>query len=122
MRVLLGVGGSDDSLDALERTVERTAVAGDELTIAVVNNPASAMDAEKIKTVVHDTLASASTDAAVRHVTGDAGSRLVEIAETEEYDMIVLGGGQSSPMGKISLGSISEFVLLNAAVSVKLVR
>lgn len=122
MRVLLGVGGSDDSLDALERTVERTASAEDELTIAVVDNPASSMGAEEIETIAHETVESASIDADVRRVAGDAGSQLVEIAETEGYDMIILGGGQSSPMGKISLGSISEFVLLNAAVSVKLVR
>lgn len=122
MRVLLGVGGSDDSLDALERTVERTASAEDELTIAVVDNPASSMGAEELETIAHETVESASIDADVRRVAGDAGSQLVEIAETEGYDMIILGGGQSSPMGKISLGSISEFVLLNAAVSVKLVR
>jgi nucleotide-binding universal stress UspA family protein len=61
-------------------------------------------------------------EATVRTVTGDPGSRLVEIAETEGFDVIALGGGEQTPMGKISVGSIAEFVILNARVSVLLVR
>jgi hypothetical protein len=44
------------------------------------------------------------------------------MAETGGFDEIALGGGQTSPMGKINVGSIAEFVLLNARVSVRLVR
>ena len=61
-------------------------------------------------------------DAEVRDLTGDPGSQLLDVAESEEFDQIVLGGGQRSPMGKIKLGHIAEFVLLNSPVSVKLVR
>ena len=94
MKVLCGIGGSDDSFRALDRTVERAAVASDDLGI----------------------------DAEVRRVEGDPGSRLVEIAETEAFEEIVLGGGHTSPMGKITIGPIAEFVLLNAKTSVTLVR
>ena len=41
MNVLLGIGGADDSLDALEETVARAVDAGDDLTVAVVENPES---------------------------------------------------------------------------------
>jgi Universal stress protein family. len=122
MKVLLGIGGTDDSLDALERMTDRIGVTGDELTIAVVDNPDSPMSPEDVKQAARETVRDASIDAEVRRVTGDGGSRLVEIAETEGFDQIALGGGQLSPMGKITLGRISEFVLLNATVSVKLVR
>lgn len=122
MKVLLGIGGSADSLTALDATVERALAAGDELTVAVVENPQSDRSADEIVDRVRATLADVPLEAEVRRVEGDAGSRLVEIAEAEGFDQIALGGGETSPMGKINLGSIAQFVLLNAPVSVKLVR
>jgi nucleotide-binding universal stress UspA family protein len=122
MKVLLGVGGSDDSLRALERAVERAREAGDELTVAVLDNPESAAAVDDVEERVRETLAAADVDAAVRRLEGDPGSRLVDVAEREGFDRIVLGGGETSPLGKIQLGSIAEFVVLNASVSVTLVR
>lgn len=122
MKVLLGIGGSEDSIDALEKTVSRAADAGDDLTVAIVENPASGRSRDEIETAVEDVLAAADLEAEIRHVDGDAGSRLVDIAESEGFEKIVLGGGQTSPMGKIKIGSIAEFVLLNSHVTVTLVR
>ena len=122
MKVLLGIGGSDDSFTALEATVERARTAGDDLTVAVVDNPSVERAYEDIEARVRDVLAETGIDADVRRVEGDAGSRLVDIAESEGFDRIALGGGRRSPMGKISLGQISQFVLLNSQVSVTLVR
>lgn len=122
MKVLLGIGGSEDSIRALEQVVERSASVGDELTVAIVENPRSDRSPEEIERQVRDVLSDAGLDADVRHLEGDPGSRLVDLAETEGYDEIALGGGQTSPMGKINVGSIAEFVLLNAHTSVRLVR
>ena len=122
MRVLLGVGGSPDSLTALERTVDRAVEAGDELTVAVLDNAESEPAPDSVRERVETALAASLLDATVRRIEGDPGSRLVEIAESEGFDRIVIGGGQTSPMGKINLGQIAEFVLLNAPVSVTLVR
>ncbi|WP_435180807.1 universal stress protein [Halorussus sp. AFM4] len=122
MNVLLGIGGSDDSLRALEETIERAQAAGDDLTIAVLRNPESDREPDEIESRVVEALESAEFAAEVRHLSGDPGSQLVDLAEREGFDQIVLGGGQRSPMGKIKLGHIAEFVLLNSAVSVKLVR
>jgi nucleotide-binding universal stress UspA family protein len=122
MKVLLGIGGSDDSYAALHETVDRAVAAGDDLTVAVVENPSAGESPEQIEARVRETLDEAALDAEVRRVEGDAGSRVVEIAETEGFDRIALGGGQTSPMGKINLGSIAEFVLLNSPVTVTLVR
>jgi nucleotide-binding universal stress UspA family protein len=122
MKVLLGIGGSDDSIRALERVVERATAVGDELTVAIVENPRSERERAEIESRVEAVLDAAGADAAVRHVEGHAGSELVDIAEREGFDEIALGGGQTSPMGKINVGSIAEFVLLNAKVSVRLVR
>ena len=122
MKVLCGIGGSDDSFRALDRTVERAAVANDDLTIAVVENPDSSVVPEEIVERAKVAIDEAGIDAEVRRIEGDPGSRLVEISEAEGFEEIVLGGGYTSPMGKITIGSIAEFVLLNAKTSVTLVR
>lgn len=122
MKVLLGIGGSDDSIRALESVVERTTAVGDDLTVAIVENPRSDRSREEIEECVEAVLNDAGVDAPIRHVEGHAGSELVDISEREGFDEIALGGGQTSPMGKINVGSIAEFVLLNARVSVRLVR
>jgi nucleotide-binding universal stress UspA family protein len=122
MNVLLGIGGSDDSLRALERTVERVGETGDELTVAILRNPATDVEPEEIERRVRAVIDDAGVTAGIRHLEGAPGNRLVELAEGEGFDRIVLGGGQTSPMGKIKLGGIAEFVLLNSHVSVTLVR
>ncbi|ADQ65991.1 universal stress family protein [Halogeometricum borinquense DSM 11551] len=122
MKVLLGVGGSDDSIRAVKQTVARAAAAGDDLTVAVVENPASDRSREEITEIVREILDEEGVEAEVRHLEGDPGSQLVDTAESENFDEIVLGGGETSPMGKINIGSIAEFVLLNSHVTVSLVR
>ncbi len=122
MKVLCGIGGSDDSIRALKRTADRARVADDDLTVVVVENPDAPRSTESVLDQARETIAEAGLDAEVRAVEGDPGSQLVTIAEREEFDEIVLGGGQTSPMGKITIGPIAEFVLLNATTSVTLVR
>ncbi|WP_276257925.1 universal stress protein [Haloglomus litoreum] len=122
MKVLLGVGGSDDSLRALSRALERAREAGDDLTIAVLDNPESPRAIDEVEQAVRDRLADSGIDATVRRLEGDPGSQLVDVAEREGFERIVLGGGETSPLGKIRLGSIAEFVVLNASVTVTLVR
>jgi len=122
MRVLLGIGGRDDSLRALDAAVERAIEAGDDLTVAVVDDAESDRAAADLVDRVETRLADAGLDAEVRRVDGGGGSELVAMAEREGFDRIVLGGGESSPMGKIRLGKVAEFVLLNSRVTVTLVR
>jgi len=117
MKVLLGIGGGGDSRRALEQTVSRAAEAGDDLTVAVVDDPGGDIEA-----AIDEVLTEAGVDAEVRHVDGDAGSELVRIAESEGFDRVALGGGTTSPMGKIQLGATAQFVLLNSHVTVSLVR
>jgi nucleotide-binding universal stress UspA family protein len=122
MRTLVGIGGSDDSLRALTVALDRAAEAGDEVTVAVVENPDSDLSVEEVQRRVDEDLAGRDLDAEVRVLRGNPGSRLVEVADGEEFDRIVLGGGETSPLGKINIGSIAEFVLLNANTSVTLIR
>ncbi len=122
MDLLLGIGGSEDSFRALEETLERASETGDSLTVAIVENPESETDVEEIRGRVEAALEAASFDAEIRTLSGHPGSQLLELAEREGYDRIVLGGGETSPLGKVELGSIAEFVLLNARTTVTLVR
>lgn len=122
MKVLLGIGGSDDSFTALEAMTERVRSSGDELSVAIVDNPESSLSIQAVEERVRRQLNGSGLPIDLRRVSGDPGSQLVEIAEREGFDAIALGGGQRSPMGKLSLGQIAEFVLLNACVSVILVR
>jgi len=120
MKVLLAFDGSEASADALERTVERAAEVGDELTVAITDPEAESREAlaDRVESLAADTELSVT----VRHVEGQPGSELVSIAESESFDEIVLGGNTTSPMGKISIDQTAEFVLLNSHITVTLVR
>ncbi|MFC4247288.1 universal stress protein [Natribaculum luteum] len=122
MNVLLGIVGSDESMRALRATVERTREVGDDLTIAVVEKPESDRTKEDVYAQTEELVEEAGIDAEIRTLEGDPGSALVELAERGEFDQLVIGGGTQSPMGKIRLGPITEFVLLNATTTVKLIR
>lgn len=122
MKVLLGIVSEHGYPEALERTVTRADVAGDDLSITIVDDPAAVSNPAAIEDEIDQMLADVDVDVDVRRVEGNPGSRLVEIAEIEGFDRIVLAGGQTSPMGKIKIGSTAEFVLLNSHTSVTLVR
>jgi nucleotide-binding universal stress UspA family protein len=122
MDLLLGVGGGDDSFRALEETIEHAREADDTLTIAIVENPDSDVEPGEVESRIDEALAEASLEAEIRTLTGHPGSQLLELAERGNHDRIVLGGGETSPLGKVKLGSVAEFVLLNARTTVTLVR
>jgi len=123
MDILLGVGGSELSYHALEETIDRAQATGDTLTVAVFDNEEISDDADEILARVEETLAESDFDATIRRLEGDSpGSELVSLAESEGFDRIVLGGGERSTLGKIQLGSIVEFVLLNSQTPVTLIR
>jgi len=123
MDILLGVGGSELSYHALEETVDRAEETGDTLTVAIFENEEISADPAEIRVRVEETLAESEFDASIRVLEGDSpGSALISLAENEGFDRIVLGGGERSTLGKIQLGSIVEFVLLNAQTPVTLIR
>jgi len=114
MRVLLGVGGTQEGWTALEETLTRAAEAGDELTVAVYER--------EIEREVRERIDESEVDAAVRRISGHPGGGLVELADGEDFDRLVVAGGSRSTLGKIQLGSVAEFVVLNAETPVTLIR
>ncbi len=121
VKLLLGVGGRAESGRALERTVARTRETSDDLTVAVFDD-GDAASLDDVESRVRDALASHGVTAEVRRVERDAGSGLVELAERGGFDRIVLGGGERSPMGKVQVGAVAQYVVVNAPVTVTLVR
>lgn len=122
MNVLLGIGGTDRCWDALADTLTRAGEAGDALTIAIYEDDAVADSAADIEARVRDELAESGVDAEVRQVSGHPGGALVEIADGEGFDRLVVAGGDRSTLGKIQLGGVAEFVVLNSETPVTLIR
>lgn len=122
MKVLLGIDGSGPSFDALDEALARAEEAGDDLTVAIVDRDAVESTPEEIETRVRELLADASRTPDIVHLEGHPGSRLVELADSEGYDQLCIGGGERSALGKIQLDETIEFVLLNSETTVTLVR
>jgi len=121
MNVLVGFAGTDESHLALRNTLDRAEGAGDTVTVAIFSDGDRSLD--ELEVHVTETLAEVEIEANIERIEADhLASRLVALAETGDYDQLVIGGGVQSPMGKIELGSITEYVLLNARVTVRLER
>lgn len=120
MHVLLGLGPGDLWNRALEETVTRAREAGDDLTVAVFGEQS---EREEITERARERLRESDFAVDVRQIEAERpGSALVDLAEQEQYDRLVIPGGQRSPLGKIQFDDVTEFVLLNAATTVTLVR
>lgn len=122
MRILVGVEGSEESATVLRNAIGRAEEAGDELTIAVFAKPDKDQSIEAVERSVRSVVEAGGVDARIERLEGDPASALVERAERGEFDQLVIGGGRETPLGKRYLGGITEFVLLNADVTVRLER
>lgn len=122
MDVLIGIGGGDHAWDALEETVERAQEAGDDLTVALYDDDAVGLTVDEIEQQVRETLDDAGLQATIKRVSGHPGGALVEMADGKGFDRLVVAGGSRSTLGKIQLGSVAEFVVLNAETPVTLIR
>lgn len=121
MEVLLGVW-DEASLEALDRVLARTRTTGDEVAVAVLEDPAGGASVADLERRVRERLADHDATVDVRTPSGHPGSALVALAEREGFDRIALGGARPSPLGKVQLGPVVEFVVVNATVTVTLLR
>lgn len=120
MKLLVGIERSDRTSRVLEAAVER-AQGGNSLTVAIVETE-NGPSLEHLEQEVREHLSDLSYDAEVRSLSGHAGSQLVDFAEDEDFDRLILDGGQRSPLGKIQIDEVAEFAILNATMTVTLVR
>jgi nucleotide-binding universal stress UspA family protein len=144
-RVLLAIGpGDSDRIDRLAETaIEVAAPAGATVVLAHVftrDEYAEALDTLEFDAAADEVSAD---DVAARHSTvrdlvekleaadveyeirgglGPHGETIVELAEEESADRVVVGGRRRSPTGKAVFGSTAQEVLLNASCPVTFVR
>lgn len=122
MDVLLGLAGGEESIAALRRTIDRARAAGDDVTVAILEKEGTPRSQAEMREQAEKLFDEAGLSVAVRTLEGDPGTELVELAEREDFDELVVGGGTESPMGKVRIGPIAEYVVLNARLPVTLVR
>lgn len=122
MNVLLGLAGGDESVTALRRTIDRVREAGDDLTVVVLEKEGATRTPAEMREQAEKLVGEVGIDAAFHTLEGDPGSALVSFAEQGDFDELVIGGGSESPMGKVRIGPVAEYVVLNARLPVTLVR
>lgn len=119
MHVLVGIDDSDLGFQALEEVIERALSAGDDVTVAVYGTESTR---DRLAAEATERLEAAGLPATIRQLEDRPGAELVQIADSEGFDRLVVSGDERTPMGKIRLGSVAEFVLLNADTTVTVVR
>ncbi|MFB6202432.1 MAG: universal stress protein [Halorhabdus sp.] len=122
MDVLVGVCGSENSFHALETAIKRAEQAGDEVTVAILDEPSTDLTKQAVRERVTAIVDESDVPTDIRVIDGQPGANIVEIAGRDAFDHVVLGGCDRTPMGKIQLSDVAQFVLFNADVSVTIVR
>lgn len=122
MNVLLGHDGSEGAWKAFRQTLTRAEVADDDVSIAIYDDTAVEATPAEIEQETRSELEEYDVDTQIRHIDGHVAGTLVEIVDGEDFDRLVIAGGSRSTLGKIQLGSVAEFVVLNSETPVTLVR
>lgn len=135
-RILVGVDGSKYSLDAVkaaaklasERHIKSVTLINviptvvSEIGPSTVSVPPSDLEAwevfEKPKAILNE----AGVEARLLLREGDPAYEITQVAETEGYDLIVVGHRGLSPIKAFLLGSVSNRVVSHAPCSVLVVR
>jgi nucleotide-binding universal stress UspA family protein len=134
--ILVPVDGSSAAADAVDHAASLAAIHGAELHLVHVVEPQVAADAAGVDIVSvleesgREALADAEASAAsvgVETVTtelleGQAHREIVEYAETNDVDLIVMGTHGRTGLGRLLLGSVAENVVRTSPVPVLTTR
>lgn len=143
-KILLAVGPGDaDRVDALAETLTDIAIpTGAEVVLAHVfteeeyestlenlgveaGGDVSADEVSRRHATIRrlsEALDDAGIDYTVRGEIGNHGQRIVDLAEAEGTDLVIVGGRKRSPTGKAVFGSTAQEVMLSAPCPVTFVR
>lgn len=134
-KILCPVDGTDHSTLALERAVELAARCGAALTICTINVAHGTGRSPRINHWSDEQIAQILGDAealakklghadpgTVQLVAREVGPSIVQYAETEDYDCIVMGTGDKRGLSRLMLGSVAADVAGRAHCSVMVAR
>jgi nucleotide-binding universal stress UspA family protein len=122
--VLLATDASAASVAAEDQAIELAARLGVRLLVLSVV-PGSPTQREARQLAVERVVQRArggGADAAGLTWSGDAGESIVEAAEAEAADLIVVGTHERGAVGRLFLGSVSDHVVRHARCPVMVVR
>lgn len=118
-RILVGTDGSDTATRAVDRAVEVAAATGATLTVL------SAGRKDKAQSVIDkelERLAGTGIEIVGRVEEGDAAGALVDVAESEHFDLLVVGNKGMTGASRFLLGSVPNKVSHHAPCALLIVR
>ena len=130
MKILVGIDGSNTSMEALKLAI-RTADAFRAELLAVTSKTTGTADEneeiraaekmlEEVKAEVENAGPKCATHLLIRG--NSAGEDLVEFAQSQSVDLMVVGVKRRSRVGKILMGSTAQFVILRSPCPVLTVK
>jgi len=117
--VVIGVDDNEDRAMACAQAVADLPGDASEKQVTVIHsftdNPSGA-SASQLSSVRHvtDFLEERGLTVDVTESSGDPADQLLEVAQDENADLIVVAGRKRSPTGKALFGSVTQSVILNA--------
>jgi nucleotide-binding universal stress UspA family protein len=122
--ILLATDASSASAAAERQAIELAArLDARLLVLSVVSGAPSAREARQlaVESIVQRARAQG---AAARGMTwdGEAGEAIVDVAQSESVDLIVVGTHERGAVGRLFLGSVSDYVVRHALCPVMVVR
>ncbi len=122
--VLLATDASPASIAAEEHAIDLAArLDAHLLVLSVISGAPSVREARQlaIEAIVQRARA-AGAEARGMTWDGDAGESIVDVAESESADLIVVGTHDRGAVGRLFLGSVSDHVVRHARCPVMVVR
>lgn len=139
MKILCPIDLSDASRNAFQQALHIARLEGGSITLLRVHPPTAVTSIEDLgedlqsvlergdratfkEWVAEETAGVEGVEVDERFVIADPASAIVELAEEEGYDLIVIGNKGRSAVNRFFLGSVSSKVVHHAPCNVLLVR
>ena len=123
MKILVGVDGSDNSTWALMEAISIAKKFSGHLKVITVYKRGGIDEATKTQMKVKQLLGEEDIDSSFESILGSNSSRaLVDIAENENFNLIVVGSRGLGNAAAFFLGSVSKQVVTKASCDVLVVK
>lgn len=123
MRILVGLDGSDYSTWALMEAISIAKKFSGHITVITIYKRGSKEEADKIQLKANQLLEEEKIDCNLLSILGSNPSRaLVETAENEKFDLIVVGSRGLGMAAAFLIGSVSKQVVSKANCDVLVVK